>query len=152
MALEARLEEAGQRQKEVVEEEDEMDGIDMDTQPIPASFMHVASSRKSSGESAETNPLTCQDFSRVLSETLQALEESVCIPPTPGRRSITSSIDAFTFQDLEMAKVRECVLGCGMFVSGFIFGLLDTVVPKHCGYKGAEVPESEWNLPVTSAC
>ncbi|XP_050697310.1 centromere-associated protein E-like [Eriocheir sinensis] len=111
--LEARLEEAEQRQ-EVEKEEDGVQGIEMDTQTLPASFMHVASSRKSSGESGETNALTSQDFSRVLSETLQALEESVCIPPTPGRRSITSSIDALSFQDLEMAKPMVETLKSGL--------------------------------------
>lgn len=113
----------------------------MDTQPLPASFMHVASSRKSSEESGETNPLISQDFSRVLSETLQALEESVCIPPTPGRRSITSSIDALSFQDLEMAKVR-----------GLCAGLWNVCLRFHFWFVGYSCPQTLWKLKFRNSC
>ena len=45
-----------------------------------------------------------QDFSRALSETIQALEESICVT-TPGRHSFGTWIDTLSPTDLEAARV-----------------------------------------------
>ena len=55
----------------------------------------------------EGNTLSSQDLSRVLSETIQALEESICVASTPGRRSFSSYIDGLSLNDLEAARVSE---------------------------------------------
>lgn len=106
--LRAKLEKAEQtqRQNQKEEEEDEeMEEADVigDMKFSPPSFVELTTSRKSVGGEAT---ISSQDFSRVLSETLQVLEESVCVPPTPGRHSVSSSISALNLLDLEMAKVR----------------------------------------------
>lgn len=91
-------------QKEEEEEEEQIGEKEEDMKLTPPALIHLPTPRRSTG--GEANTLSCHDFSLVLSETLQALEESVCVPPTPGRCSISSSIDALILQDLEMTRVR----------------------------------------------
>ncbi|KAG0720849.1 Centromere-associated protein E [Chionoecetes opilio] len=61
-----------------------------------------------------TTTLPSHDFSRVLSETLQALEESMSVASTPGRRSFGSYLDGVSGQDLEAARPLVETLKAGL--------------------------------------
>lgn len=99
--LRERLETTEKTHQQKDEEEEE--------QGVFSSPLEAMSERRGGGEGST---LPSQDFSRMLSETLQALEESICTVSTPGRCSFESCIDNLPFHDLEAARVRVMKLVC----------------------------------------
>ncbi|KAK8384035.1 hypothetical protein O3P69_016041 [Scylla paramamosain] len=99
--LKKRLEEAEKIQQHKVEGEEEM----RLSPPI-----EVMSDRRG-GEEGST--MVSQDFSRALSETIQALEESICVA-TPGRHSFGTWLDNLSPRDLEAARPLVETLKAGL--------------------------------------
>lgn len=90
--LKKRLDEAEKIQHQKVEEEEEEE--ECLSSPLEVIF------ERRGGEQGRVS----HNFSRALSETIQALEESICIA-TPGRHSFGTWLETVSPSDLEAARV-----------------------------------------------